>query len=412
MAKVDKKTGRVTVQKGDTPKSIAKAVSAATGRKVTAAQINQAISANKTLAARQKAGSTVLFSGTSFKIPGVTTTTTSTPSGNAPIAKTITNRVTNDNGSITIFYNDGTSETIGGATLPDSADTMREESRRSAFALLEKEFTDNGLITLIPEIKRFMKEGYGAEEASLLLPTTEAYKTRFAGNEGRKTLGLPVYTPGQYITAEQTYRDLFNQYNLGELANQETYNSLIGGAVSIDEAKARVDNVFSRIDKASDELKTQLSNYLGAYGVGDPTKQRSQIALALMKGPQGINELETSLRKANIRTGAATSNINVAEENISQLEKQLSTSGLSTEQIGNLSREAYANIAEVQPTVTKLSEIYGEQTPGLTRELEQEAFFGLASQRRKKLQEREKATFGGQAGISTASLAQRTAGAI
>jgi hypothetical protein len=131
MAKVDKKTGRVTVQKGDTPKSIAKAVSAATGKKVTAAQINQAISANKTLAARQKAGSTVLFSGTSFKIPGVTTTTTttSTPSGNAPIARTITNRVTNDNGSITIFYNDGTSETIGGATLPDSADTMREENR-------------------------------------------------------------------------------------------------------------------------------------------------------------------------------------------------------------------------------------------------------------------------------------------
>ena len=411
MAKVDKNTGRVTVQKGDTAASIAKAVTAATGQKVTTAQINQAISANKTLAARQKAGSTVLFSGTTFKVPGVTAAG-ATPAGNAPIAKTITNRVTNADGSITIFYNDGTTETIGGATLPDPAAAMREEGRRSAFMILEKEFKDNGLDTLIPEIKRFMTEGYGAEEASLMLPDTQAYRTRFAGNEGRKALGLPVYSPGQYITAEQTYRDLFNQYNLGELANQETYNSLIGGAVSIDEAKARVDNVFARIDKAPDELKTQLSTYLNAYGVGDPTKQRSQIALALMKGPQGINELETSLRKANIRTGAALSNINVAEENISQLEKQLSTSGLSTEQIGNLSREAYANIAEVQPTITKLSEIYGDQTPGLSKELEQEAFFGLASQRRKKLQEREKATFGGQAGVSTASLAQRTAGAI
>ena len=411
MAKVDKNTGRVTVQKGDTATSIAKAVTAATGQKVTTAQINQAISANKTLAARQKAGSTVLFSGTTFKVPGVGTTSTT---GGTPAARTETGRVTNADGSITITYSDGTSETIGGGnrTLPDPYAATQEANRRSAFMILEKEFKDNGLDTLIPEIKRFMTEGYGAEEASLMLPDTQAYRTRFAGNEGRKTLGLPVYTPGQYITAEQTYRDLFNQYNLGELANQETYNSLIGGAVSIDEAKARVDNVFARIDKAPDELKTQLSTYLNAYGVGDPTKQRSQIALALMKGPQGINELETSLRKANIRTGAALSNINVAEENISQLEKQLSTSGLSTEQIGNLSREAYANIAEVQPTVTKLSEIYGDQTPGLSRELEQEAFFGLASQRRKKLQEREKATFGGQAGISTASLAQRTAGAI
>jgi hypothetical protein len=411
MAKVDKNTGRVTVQKGDTAASIAKAVSAATGQKVTASQINQAISANKTLAARQKAGSTVLFSGTTFKVPGVTAAG-ATPAGNAPIAKTITNRVTNADGSITIFYNDGTSETIGGATLPDPAAAAKDESRRSAFALLEKEFKDNGLDTLVPEIKRFMTEGYGAEEASLMLPETQAYKTRFAGNEGRKALGLPVYSPGQYITAEQTYRDLFNQYNLGELANQETYNSLIGGAVSIDEAKTRVDNVFAKIDKAPDVLKTQLSNYLGAYGVGDPTKQRSQIALALMRGPEGIDQLETSLRKAQIRTGAALSNINVAEENISQLEKQLSTSGLSTEQIGNLSREAYANIAQVEPTITKLSEIYGDQTPGLTKELEQEAFFGLASQRRKKLQEREQATFGGQAGTSTASLAQRTAGAI
>ena len=411
MAKVDKNTGKVTVGKGDTPASIAKAVSAATGQKVTTAQINQAISANKTLAARQKAGSTVLFSGTTFKVPGIGTTSTT---GGTPAARTETGRVTNADGSITITYSDGTSETQGGGntTLPDPYAATQEANRRSAYAILEKEFKDNGLDTLVPEIKRFMTEGYGAEEASLMLPDTQAYRTRFAGNEGRKTLGLPVYTPGQYITAEQTYRDLFNQYNLGELANQETYNSLIGGAVSIDEAKARVDNVFARIDKAPDELKTQLSTYLNAYGVGDPTKQRSQIALALMKGPQGINELETSLRKANIRTGAALSNINVAEENISQLEKQLSTSGLSTEQIGNLSREAYANIAEVQPTVTKLSEIYGDQTPGLSRELEQEAFFGLASQRRKKLQEREKATFGGQAGISTASLAQRTAGAI
>ena len=290
--------------------------------------------------------------------------------------------------------------------------SVREANRRSAFALLEKEFKDNGLDSLIPDIKRFMTEGYSSEEASLLLPTTEAYKTRFAGNEGRKAKGLAVYNPAQYLAAEQTYRDLFSQYNLNELASQSTYNALIGGGVSIDETKARIDNVFSKIDNAPSELRAQLSNYLGAYGVGDPTTQRSQIALALMQGPDGINQLDTKLRKAYIRTGAATSKVDVAEDNISQLEKQLTTAGLSTEQIGTLSKQAYSTIAEVQPTAEKLSQIYGDQTPGLAKELEQEAFFGLASQRRKKLQEKEKATFGGQAGTSTASLAQRTTGAI
>lgn len=374
-------SGKVTVQKGDTPAKIAKDLG------ISVAQVNAAIKANPTLAARQSSGKTVLFSGTTFKVPGVGTTTT--PAETPPIVPPVVPQ-----------------------TLPDPYAATQEANRRSAFALLEKEFTDNNLTTLVPEIKRFMTEGYGAEEASLLLPTTEAYKTRFAGNEGRKKLGLPTYTPGQYLVAEQTYRDLFGQYNLNELANQNTYTALIGGAVSIDEAKARVDNVFSKIDNAPNELRAQLGNYLGAYGVGDPTKQRSQIALALMQGPEGINQLETGLRKAYIRTGAATSKVDVAEDNISQLEKQLTTAGLSTEQIGTLSKQAYSAIAEVQPTTEKLANIYGDQTPGLNKELEQEAFFGLASQRRKKLQEKEKATFGGQAGTSTASLAQRTTGAI
>jgi hypothetical protein len=373
--------GKVTVQQGDTPAKIAKDLG------ISVAQVNAAIKANPTLAARQSSGKTVLFSGTTFRIPGAETTTPTETT--TPVVPPVVPQ-----------------------TLPDPYAATQEANRRSAFALLEKEFTDNNLTTLVPEIKRFMTEGYGAEEASLLLPTTEAYKTRFAGNEGRKKLGLSTYTPGQYLAAEQTYRDLFSQYNLGELANQNTYTALIGGAVSIDEAKARVDNVFSKIDNAPSELRAQLNNYLGAYGVGDPTKQRSQIALALMQGPEGINQLDTSLRKAYIRTGAATSKVDVAEENISQLEKQLTTAGLSTEQIGTLSKQAYSSIAEVQPTAEKLANIYGEDTTNLSKELEQEAFFGLASQRRKKLQEKEKATFGGQAGTSTASLAQQSKGAI
>ena len=410
MAKVDNKTGKVTVQKGDTPAKIAKDLG------ISVAQVNAAIKANPTLAARQSSGKTVLFSGTTFKVPSLSTTSTT-----GAVARTETGRVTNSDGSVTVSYSDGTTEVIpgnrGNQTIPDPAAAALEQNRRSAFALLEKEFTDNNLTTLVPEIKRFMTEGYGAEEASLLLPTTEAYKTRFAGNEGRKALGLPTYTPGQYLVAEQTYRDLFNQYNLGELANQNTYNALIGGAVSIDEAKARVDNVFSKIDNAPNELKAQLNNYLGAYGVGDATKQRAQIALALMQGPEGINQLETNLRKAYIRTGAAASNVNVAEENISQLEKQLTTSGLSTEQIGNVSREAYASLAETLPTIQKLAEISKQDTTGLQEELTQEAFGKttgalMPSQRRKKLQEQEQARFTGQSGISQVSLGRSQAGSF
>jgi hypothetical protein len=319
-----------------------------------------------------------------------------------PTVRTETGRFTNADGSITITYSDGTTETIGGGnrTLPDPNAAIQEANRRSAFALIEEELTRLGLPSLISDIKKFLTEGYSAEEARLLLPQTEAYKTRFAGNEGRKAKGLPTYTPSEYLAAEQTYRDLFNQYNLGELANQNTYTALIGGLTSIDETKARIDNVFSKIDNAPGELKTQLSNYLGAYGVGDETKQRSQIALALMQGPEGINQLETNLRKAYIRTGAATSRVDVAEQNISELEKQLTTSGYSTEQIGNISKEAYSSLAETLPSVQKLAEISKQDTTGLQEELTQEAFgkttgMLMPSQRRKKLQEQEQARFTG-----------------
>jgi hypothetical protein len=146
MAKVDSK-GKVTVERGDTPAKIAKDLG------ISVAQVNAAIKANPTLAARQSSGKTVLFSGTTFKVPGIGTTSTT---GGTPAARTETGRVTNADGSVTITYSDGTKETIGGGnrTLPDPDAATRDANRRSAFALLEKEFTDNNLTTLIPEIKR------------------------------------------------------------------------------------------------------------------------------------------------------------------------------------------------------------------------------------------------------------------
>lgn len=66
MAKVDKKTGKVTVQRGDTISSIAKAVTTATGKTYTTAQITQAIKKNPVLGPRFGTGKPVLFSGSSF----------------------------------------------------------------------------------------------------------------------------------------------------------------------------------------------------------------------------------------------------------------------------------------------------------------------------------------------------------
>ena len=90
MAKYDKNTGKVTVQKGDTPSKIAATISKATGDVVTTKQVQQAISSNKTLAARQSAGKTVLFTGTTFKF------------GKAKSAEALTQNNSNAGGSMFI----------------------------------------------------------------------------------------------------------------------------------------------------------------------------------------------------------------------------------------------------------------------------------------------------------------------
>ncbi len=102
---------------------------------------------------------------------------------------------------------------------------------------------------------------------------------------------------------------------------------------------------------------------------------------------------------------------------------QASRAGLTTsaeraqqlEQMGvsrTLARAGYAKISELQPTVSKLQSIYGgEQVT--QAELEAEQFQGLASQRRKKLEQTEQATFAGRSGVSQVSLSQQgTAGTL
>lgn len=80
MATLDKKTGKVTVQRGDTPAKIAKDLG------IPVSKVNKAISANKTLAARQQAGKNVLFAGTTFKISGLATPGVQSPA-------TVTNNI-------------------------------------------------------------------------------------------------------------------------------------------------------------------------------------------------------------------------------------------------------------------------------------------------------------------------------
>jgi len=309
-----------------------------------------------------------------------------------------------------------TADTGGGTPTvedPAAAELRRQAQadRKSAYAILEDAFKGYGLETLAPVIRSLMEQGVSTDEAALELRKTQAYKTRFIGNEGRIAKGLAVYSPAEYLQAEQTYRDVLAQNGLEALASTETYSKLISGAVSPVEMQDRIVNVFNKIDNADSALKEQLGNYFSTYGVGDPALQRTQIASALLVGATSAQELERSLQKSQLRAAATTAGLGVlGEPEVTDLQKQLEAT--KTYDVYGTAKKAFGELATVQPLTTKLSQIYNEDTTGLQQELQQEAFFGLASQRRKKLQQKEQAAFSGQSGISTVSLAQQASGSF
>jgi len=283
-------------------------------------------------------------------------------------------------------------------------------NRKSAFQILADEFTQRGLPTLAAEVERFMKEGLTPAEARISIRNTEAYKDRFKGNEGRIKKGLGVYQPDEYLAAEETYRNLLLANNLQDLVSKNTTDAFISGAVSAQEVQDRIQNVFNKIDNADPTLKSQVSQYFSNFGIADPNLQRTQLASALLTGETSSMALERQLKKAQLRAGAALADVTIAETGVESLQKQLEAQNVSD--VYGVAKTGFSTLAQTQRETERLGGIYGaEQTP-MAEELQQEAFFGLQSQRRKKLQERERATFGGQAGISTAGLARGTSGSF
>lgn len=285
-----------------------------------------------------------------------------------------------------------------------------ETERKSSFQMLEDTFRSYGLDTLANEVRNYMVQGLPYSEGTIRLRQSEPYKTRFSGNEGRIAKGLAAYEPREYLMAEEEYGNLLSSAGLGDLSGQQNFSSLIGGAVSLSEAQDRINNVFKRIDNADSELKTQLGRYFNSYGVNDPLVQRSQVAMSLLTGDTSSQALQRNLQKAQLFTGATRYGFELPEERIQSLQQQLEVQG--TSDFYGKGMTGFRELGESTQEVGRLGSFYGGIEKPEDSELEQEAFFGLKSQRRKKLKETEQATFGGRAGTTIQSLTQSTAGGI
>ena len=246
-----------------------------------------------------------------------------------------------------------------------------------------------------------INQGYTEESVQVAIRDLPEFKERFAGiDKYNKTFAAEIAAgkkaqavdPYSYIQLEKDYQEILTRSGLGDMANQGTYAELIGGDVSVDETKARIVNVYDKINNADPLLKDVLKTYF-------PTLDNTDFAKALLTGknPEDMaNQLQRKVQRAEIGSEARRFNIQTGEQSINELEAL----GITREQ----ARLGYSNISRDLSSTEKLAQIYEGTSAGIQEELTSEQFKGLQSQRRKKLTEQEKATFGGSSGTSTVSL--------
>lgn len=285
----------------------------------------------------------------------------------------------------------------------------KAQKRQSAFDMLRSFAESFDLPATIADrlIDLVAVQGYTETAVNLELQKTPEFKERFSGIEkykqnfasdivaGRKAAAP---TPSEYIRYEKNYQEVLNRYGLSDLATRQTFSDLIGGDVSVAEVTDRVANVWDRMRNADDILKGTLTTFFPMFNTVDFVK-----SLLTGRNPQDMaSQLQRKLAAAEISSEASRAGLATEASRAEQLQAM----GVSRA----LARTGYSKIAEQQPVLQKLSEIYQQDITNLQQELEAEQFQGLASQRRKKLTEAEQAAFSGRTGISQVSLAQGTTG--
>jgi hypothetical protein len=271
--------------------------------------------------------------------------------------------------------------------------------RKSIMDILTARFAQFGLSSLVPKIKELAISGATENTITFALQETDEYKTRFKANEIRLQKNLKVLSPAEYITVEDSYRQVLRAYGLKQFDTDDYVSQFIANDVSPTELSNRVVTAVQRVQNADPAVSRTLRDY---YGIG-----QNDLVAYVLDPEQQYQKIERQVAAAEIGTAARIQGL---ETGVSVAE-QLAAQGVTAAE----AQKGYATIADILPSATKLSDIYGETLEGYDQATaEQEVFNQLASAQRarKRLTEREVAAFGGKSGLSGTSLGSTTRGQI
>ena len=293
----------------------------------------------------------------------------------------------------------GTSTGAGGPDLKAQAES------RSAYALLLSEFSRYGLEALVTPLQDLIKQGLSGPEFQIALRNTDAYQKRFAGNTDRIKKGLTALSPAEYLALEDGYQNIMRNYGLpasyyakDSLGTQEGFNKLIANDVSALELEDRIVTAQKRVLDAAPEVTTALKQFYPDITNGD-------ILAYTLNPEKGLTEIKRKITAAEIGGAAIGAGLSTSLTDAEYLRRY----GVTAES----AKQGYSAIGGGLERGRQLASIY--QQPDYTQAVAEEEVFNLpgqteAQQKRKKVIGLEKATFGGQSGVSSGALSQNRAG--
>jgi len=304
-----------------------------------------------------------------------------------------------------------TGGTLGGLKTDAQirAETLAAEKkaeRQSAYDLLYSEFDRYGLASLVTPLKDLITSGASPSEFTIRLRETDAYKKRFAANEARIKNGLRALSESEYIRNEDAYQEVMRRrglppeyYAKGDLGVQKGFEALISGDVSSTELEDRIVTAQDRVLNANPEVTQALKQFY-------PDITNADILAYTLDPKNAIENIKRKVTTAEIGGAAIQSGL---QTGLTRAE-ELRAAGITKE----TAQQGFGTIAGGLQRGSQLASIYGEDP--YNQAIAETEVFGLAgaqeaAKQRKKLTGLEKATFGGQTGLSAGALVRDRAGA-
>jgi hypothetical protein len=298
------------------------------------------------------------------------------------------------------------------ATAEQEAKAAAEEKLRkgqSAFDFLKLQFSNLGIGDLIAPLEELIKEGISSDEMTLRLMNdpkyNKAYKTRFSANDARIAAGLRALSPAEYVGLEDKYQEVMRQAGLPEsyyakdaTGKQIGFEKLIANDISNLELQDRIGTAQKRVLNANPEVTQALKQFY-------PDITNADILAYTLDPKNAIENIKRKVTSAEIggaaiQSGLGTSLARAEELQRYGVDKAAATAGFATIGAGLQRGSELASIYQQDPytQTTAESEIFN--VPGAKE----------ARKQRQKITGLEKATFGGQTGITSGALARDRAG--